>query len=223
MKRISKKRHDRALRKELQFWYRPNILENQQFRTGRYLELIQNLEQQVGTKSIHHILDVGSGPACLAQHFSHGEKWFLDPLMDEYLSQFNQAIPRGHHISSTIEDAPLEPEFFDIIVCFNAFDHVQDPWKGLAKIYRLLKPEGVFLFTIYTRGVILAFLRNLQELFHLSTDVAHPYTFTKTRMEKDLKNTGFSIYKSHEIKQDKDRIEHAWFCFKHAQSADRDI
>jgi len=214
MKLISKKRHEGALQKELRFWKKDNILESQEFRTRRYLEPMRRCLEQVKTGEVKNILDVGCGPACLIQHIAAGEKWYLDPLLNDYRELFGDSIPAGHYIPTGVEAAELDNAFFDYIVSLNAFDHVQNPWQALRDIYVALKPGGVFLFSIYVRGKVLAFLRNLSEYAHLSTDSAHPYTFTKESMERELRNVSFTILKTELIDEEPDRREYLWVCRK---------
>ncbi len=45
---------------------------------------------------------------------------------------------------STLEDAPLEPNAYEVMVSFNVLEHVATPVKFLAAAYRALKPGGVF-------------------------------------------------------------------------------
>ena len=37
---------------------------------------------------------------------------------------------------------------FDVCTCTEVFEHVPDDLTGFREIYRVLKPEGVFLFTV---------------------------------------------------------------------------
>lgn len=157
---------------------------------------------------------MGCGPSCCAQEITQGTKWYLDPLLNEYKSLFPEVIPQGEYLCTNIEDSSLQKDFFDIIIALNSFDHVQDPWKALELIYAALKPGGLFAFSIYTRKAFLAMLRNLQEYLNLSTDSAHPYTFTKERMIVDLERAKFVIESCHVVQKDKDRVEYLWICKK---------
>ena len=57
-------------------------------------------------------------------------------------------------------------------------------------------------------------LRNLQELLWISTDRAHPYSFTRDRLERDLAAAGFSILAARVLARDPDRREMLWVCRK---------
>ncbi len=43
-----------------------------------------------------------------------------------------------------ILDAPFPAESFDVITCFNVFEHVYDPREVLVKVAQWLKPGGIF-------------------------------------------------------------------------------
>jgi SAM-dependent methyltransferase len=215
VKRISRRRHEGGLRKELRFWRKPNILESQDFRVKRYLPYIERAARECKTGRVENTLDVGCGPACLAQYVPNGKKWYLDPLIDSYRELFADRMPReGQWIASTVEDADLGENRFDVILSLNALDHVRDPWLALAKLCRALKPGGVFVLSLYTRGRLLAFLRNLQEALWVSTDRAHPYSFTDASARSALASAGFVIRSEEEIEKERDRAERIWLCSK---------
>lgn len=211
MKVISPRRHRRALRKEIDFWRRIGI-ERQTFRTTRYTDLLRRSEQALGGGRVDRVLEVGCGPTFCASIIDARDTWFLDPLLDEYRHLPDVALPAGHLVPTTIEDVRLEPGSFDIAVALNVMDHVRDPWLALGVIRDALRPDGVFLLSVYTRGAVLAGLRNLQEWVGLSTDVAHPYSFTRVRMERDLARVGFGIEVRATIDASGERTEYAWLC-----------
>jgi SAM-dependent methyltransferase len=50
--------------------------------------------------------------------------------------------------SSLIEEAPLEPESFDLITSMSVIEHIPDDKGALQKMWDLLKPGGVLLISI---------------------------------------------------------------------------
>lgn|GEM_PF-3516125 len=214
MKKISEKRHRIALKKEIKFWRKTNVLERQAFRTERYVPYLKKSVELYGKENISQVLDVGCGPSCCAQVIIEGTKTYLDPLLDEYRKIFVGQIPSGKYISKDIESSILENNFFDLILCLNTLDHVQNPWSALDIIRKALKPDGIFLLSIYTRNTVFAFLRNSQEYLNLLFDSAHPYSYTKSKMEKDLINAEFNIHSCELVAKAKDRSEYIWVCIK---------
>ncbi len=214
MKTISRNRHAGALRKELRFWGRHDASEISRLGRDRYRRFFREEAESFGLTGADRALDAGCGPTCLAQHLGSDETWYLDPLLDGYRKLFGEAIPDGVHISAGIEDADLEAGCFDVAISANALDHFRDPWLALAAIARCLKSGGGLLLSMYVRGAVLASLRNLQERLWISTDRAHPYSFTRNRLERDLAAAGFSILTARILKRELDRMEMLWVCRK---------
>jgi SAM-dependent methyltransferase len=74
---------------------------------------------------------------------------------------------------------PFENESFDTIMATEVLEHVPDLEVYLKEVLRVLKPKGVFFFTI-------PFLWPLHEVPH------DEYRYTPFSIEKHLKNVGFT-------------------------------
>lgn len=57
-------------------------------------------------------------------------------------------IDRCRFHSSLIEDAPLQPESFDLITSMSVIEHIPDDKGAIQKMWDLLKPGGVLLISI---------------------------------------------------------------------------
>lgn len=90
------------------------------------------------------ILDIGCGPrGSLEWADKAKERYGLDPLAENY-----QQLSKGHamtYITGVAEDIPFHDHYFDIILSFNSLDHVDDLSESISEIFRVLKPEGLFL------------------------------------------------------------------------------
>jgi SAM-dependent methyltransferase len=116
------------------------------------------------------MLDVGCGPLGLV-HFADqaAERIRLDPLLAHY--QHKRALPAPQLSLSAVGEAiPLSDESVDLVVCFNALDHMRDPVSTVAEIARVLRPGGTALFMIHTFP---AWLRPLYW-----ADRMHPHHYT---------------------------------------------
>jgi 2-polyprenyl-3-methyl-5-hydroxy-6-metoxy-1,4-benzoquinol methylase len=67
--------------------------------------------------------------------------------------KFNLDVRKGK-----IEDIPLEPRSFDIVVALDVLEHVPDPGSFIKKASGLLKPQGIFLLGTPTSRSPLYFL-----------------------------------------------------------------
>ncbi|MGZ0017466.1 class I SAM-dependent methyltransferase [Yeosuana sp. AK3] len=73
---------------------------------------------------------------------------------------------------------PFESNCFDCALGTEVLEHCPEPEVVLKEVYRVLKPEGIFFFTV-------PFLWNLHEVPH------DEYRYTPFSLERHLKNSGF--------------------------------
>ena len=79
----------------------------------------------------------------------------------------------GRHI-------PFEADFFDCIFATEVLEHCPEPETVLKEALRVLKPGGIFFFTV-------PFLWNLHEVPH------DEYRYTPFALERHLKGSGFTV------------------------------
>jgi SAM-dependent methyltransferase len=185
-------RWQHAQLKEDEFWKRNGVFNDQIARVvSRYGPVIDDISKQLKPES--NILDVGCGPTCAGQLFNIGSKSFLDPLMDSYLKTYPEKIPEGEKLCCPAENIPKEDESFDVVISFNALDHMINPIKVLSEIRRVLKKDGTFLLGIFLHPAPIALLRRFVEncLPFLRED-AHPYSFTLASI-RELLGEHFNI------------------------------
>ncbi len=101
-------------------------------------------------------LEVGCGPHTNIRLISRLKKineiYCIDPLMDLYLSfKLNwlaEMAKKGKIFTSVGKGESLEfpDDSFDLVICNNVLDHVQDTSACLSEIHRVLKPGGYFVF-----------------------------------------------------------------------------
>jgi SAM-dependent methyltransferase len=79
----------------------------------------------------HRILDFGSGSGELAQELQRRgyRVTALEPMTDGYLKDQNY------------------PFFFDAVVAIEVIEHLPNVWEELQEIEKVLKPEGIILFS----------------------------------------------------------------------------
>lgn len=105
---------------------------------------------------ISRALEVGSGPYTNLRLISKlkkiDEMHCLDPLMDLYRSfklNWLAEVAKKRKIFTYIdkgEELKFPDNSFDLVVCNNVLDHVQDSNRCLSEIHRVLKPGGYFVF-----------------------------------------------------------------------------
>ena len=102
------------------------------------------------------ILEVGIGTGWLlilcAQHGLDPVGLDISPQLIEFVRQ--RAEQHGLQLDlrlGNIEEAPLEPASFDVIIADSVFEHVQHWQEGLARVAAALRPGGVLIFSSTNR------------------------------------------------------------------------
>lgn len=92
------------------------------------------------------VLDVGCGPHAGLIGFRNCKKYGVDYLIDEYR---RIGYPLDKHdikyYNCKSEKLPFDNEFFDVVTCVNALDHVDSLKKTIKEISRVLKVGGKFI------------------------------------------------------------------------------
>ncbi|MBK5233910.1 MAG: class I SAM-dependent methyltransferase [Thermoleophilia bacterium] len=102
------------------------------------------IEQALGGRSGLRVLDVGCG-----------NKPYLPLLADRAASYIGVDAVDGPQVDKigVAEDLPFEDAAFDVVLCTQVLEHVDEPATALAEIRRVLAPGGVTF--VSTHGVFL--------------------------------------------------------------------
>lgn len=60
---------------------------------------------------------------------------------------------RATLVRGDLQAQPFDDDSFDLVVCFEAIEHVEDPERALDELRRVLRPDGVLLISSPNRGV----------------------------------------------------------------------
>lgn len=92
------------------------------------------------------ILDVGCGPHCGIIGFTDCEKHGIDPLINEYRKLGYPLDKYGVQFACAgSEQMPYDNETFDVVLCVNALDHVDNLSATVHEMARVLKMGGRFI------------------------------------------------------------------------------
>lgn len=75
-----------------------------------------------------------------------------DPLIRHYITYRGSPISRkwrkGEYLidDHPLEDAPFCSNYFDLVVCINVLDHVQDVSLCMENLIRVVRPNGILIF-----------------------------------------------------------------------------
>ncbi len=84
----------------------------------------------------------------------------------------------------------FQKNFFDVICCFQTFDHLSDPNGVLKECFSLLKKGGFVLFLNHDAGSLGAKLLGERSPI---IDIEHTYLYDKKTMRKIFEKHGFSV------------------------------
>lgn len=101
----------------------------------------------VGRRPGLRLLDVGCGIGWLAERLARfGDVWGVD-ISEEAVRRARQRVPGGIFEARDFVADPIPWEPFDIVVCSEVLEHVQDQEAGLAQLAALVKPGGSLVLT----------------------------------------------------------------------------
>jgi len=113
------------------------------WRKHRYLDDVNKICKITKDSTV---LDVGWGLSSVL-HFVEGKRFGVDSLADDYLKMYD--YPEGITVKKGFgEYLPFSDNYFDVVFCSNALDHVTSPKKTMNEIYRVLKNIGHFVLTV---------------------------------------------------------------------------
>lgn len=146
------------------------------------------------------VLEVGSGAHGLI--FGLGNKFGIgiDPLAEHYKRLFPVWQGNAQTIAAIGEKLPFSDSSFDVVLSDNVIDHAQNPVAILEEITRVLKPSGLFYFTVNVHHPIYSFgsaahgfWNAIGIRFELSPFADHTVHFTENQIKQAFANLPLQI------------------------------
>lgn len=133
------------------------------------------------------VLDIGCSNGVFLDLYKNSETWGVEP------SEIGCKIKDQRHkiLNTYFEKANLPQNYFDLIIMNHTLEHVKDAEIVLAKIYRLLKKEGVLFIDVPNAGGLGSKL--LKDKWPYRLPEEHTYQFTKESLSKLVIGTGFKV------------------------------
>ena len=140
------------------FWNRWNA-ENRETDLGevsrRQAEVITGWLAQLGRRDLD-ILEVGCGTGWFCPQLARFGRVIGTDLSDEVLERAQARWPGVGFIAGDFATLPLGERAFDVVVSLEVLSHVADQPAFLARIARLLRPNGLLLLATQNRTVLSA-------------------------------------------------------------------
>lgn len=134
--------------------------------------------------------------------------WFLSQLQNEYnnakcygvdiydlgISYGKKKYPKMNFVVSDAHNLPFKAGTFDLVICTEVLEHVDDPIKVLAEIKRVLKKDGQAIIELDSGSILFSTVWFLWKLSKGGVwNHAHLHSFNVQKLEKMIKKVGFKI------------------------------
>ena len=98
---------------------------------------------------------------------------------------------------TSVNSLPFVNNFFDVVVCANAFHYFEKPQVALAEIKRVLKPDGTLIILDWSRDFIFCKICDwVLKVF----DSAHRQCYTQAELHKLLIDADFNISRAAKVR-----------------------
>lgn len=104
------------------------------------------IKELLKLKSKGRILDIGCAYGFFLKHLENFERYGID-ISEHAIKKAKNISGVKFYVHDIEKKTIFKNNFFDAITAFDVLEHLNEPSKTLAEIRRLLKKDGVALFT----------------------------------------------------------------------------
>jgi len=114
---------------------------------------LKKYEKEIIHKYIQgNILDLGCGTGRIYPVLKNKGCYYGIDCVQESIQIANKNYPNSNFFNMDIQNLKFKNNFFDVVFAgFNVIDEVDDIHRSLSEIQRVLKPEGLFIFSMHNR------------------------------------------------------------------------
>lgn len=143
------------------------------------------------------ILDVGCASGWflskVQEIFPHGSCYGID-IYDKAITFGKRLYPRLKLRVADAQRIPYKAGFFNVIVCTEVLEHVDDPKQVLIEIKRVLKKNGIAVIELDSGSVLFSLVWYVWRKINGKVwNDAHLHSFTVKKLEKSVNESGFEI------------------------------
>lgn len=150
-----------------------------------------------GQKFKRPVLDIGCGDGQISKHIYKGKTIDVGIDLDELGVRKAQAC--GIYKKTLVADAtslPFGNESFSTVISNSTLEHIKDDIRAVGEASRVLKKEGLFLFTVPTARLeclLLKLTKDKKELLSFNRRVSHFHYRSKGEWKKLLSENNLKV------------------------------
>lgn len=105
------------------------------------------IKKACGNRRQLKILNIGAGTGDDLELLNKYGKNYVIDIDKNALSVIDNKLCEEKKVANAC-DLPYDNNFFDVVVSFDVFEHINDDKKAVGEVYRVLKENGVLIFTV---------------------------------------------------------------------------
>lgn len=143
------------------------------------------------------ILEIGSGTGSTALSHAPYVKTILATDISERMIEISNEKLVGSGIDnvsfklSSVDDLDVEDESLDVVLALSVLHLVRDRQQVMAKVYKMLKPNGVFITSTVCLGDEMKYMKYFAPIGRVVGLILK--VFSKKQLEQDFVNAGYEI------------------------------
>jgi SAM-dependent methyltransferase len=138
--------------------------------------------RKASMKYLHgRLIDIGCGTKPYQK--------MLKPYIEEHIGLDHEECQHDHSyidIFGSAYDIPSDNDSFDTAICTAVLEHLEEPQIALKECYRILKPQGIAIYTV-------------PFIWHLHEEPRDFYRYSKYGLTYLFEKTGFKVIELHAL------------------------
>ncbi|TSC63540.1 MAG: putative methyltransferase [Microgenomates group bacterium Gr01-1014_93] len=114
-------------------------------------------------------------------------------ISESAIKKISKRIPYGHFEVADAASLPFKNDFFDLAVCLEVLEHVDNPQKVISEIKRVLKKDGKVVMLVPADNKLFKIVWFVWTLYYPVWRHAHVQSFSGQGLEDLIKSAGLKI------------------------------
>jgi ubiquinone/menaquinone biosynthesis C-methylase UbiE len=181
-----------------------NIAENWRIQEAGAKPLYQAIISTLNFDTPKSILDIGCGTGYFLSLLEHYDAQLTGiDISDTQLKIAQEVLPRGLFQVANMESLPFADNSFDYVVANNSIQFSPDTDKALAEIYRVLKPGGQMIISLWdepTKSDAFAYFKVFYGITGQAIESSIPFNLSASgQINGLLQKAGFRVGVSQQV------------------------